>query len=85
MGINVYCEKPLSLKPVEAKKMIDVCNQNNIILGVGHERRFEKGWLKLKDLVSSEVLGKIMYAEAHFLVMINSQDCQKIIGEQTQK
>ncbi len=65
-GINVYCEKPLSLKPVEAKKMIDVCNQNNIILGVGHERRFEKGWLKLKDLVSSEVLGKIMYAEAHF-------------------
>ena len=40
-GIHVFCEKPLSLKSAEVKKMINICNQNNLILGVGHERRFE--------------------------------------------
>ena len=66
LGINVFCEKPLSLIASEVKNMIKVCNDNNVILGVGHERRFESGWKKLKALVNQEVLGNIMYAEGHF-------------------
>ena len=66
LGINVFCEKPLSLISSEVKSMIKVCNHNNVILGVGHERRFESGWKKLKALVNQEVLGNIMYAEGHF-------------------
>ena len=66
LGINVFCEKPLSLISSEVKNMIKVCNDNNVILGVGHERRFESGWKKLKALVNQEVLGNIMYAEGHF-------------------
>ena len=66
LGINVFCEKPLSLISSEVKSMIKVCNDNNVILGVGHERRFESGWKKLKALVNQEVLGNIMYAEGHF-------------------
>ena len=66
LGINVFCEKPLSLISSEVKSMIKVCNDNNVILGVGHERRFESGWKKLKVLVNQEVLGNIMYAEGHF-------------------
>ena len=66
IGIHVYCEKPLSLLPGEVKKMISICNENKVLLGVGHERRFENGWQKLKELVSSNSLGTIMYAEAHF-------------------
>ncbi len=66
IGIHVYCEKPLSLLPGEVKKMISICNENKVLLGVGHERRFENGWQKLKELVSSNALGTIMYAEGHF-------------------
>ena len=66
LGINVFCEKPLSLISSEVKNMIKVCNNNNVILGVGHERRFESGWKKLKALVNQEALGNIMYAEGHF-------------------
>jgi predicted dehydrogenase len=62
----VFCEKPLSLKSAEVKKMINICNQNNLILGVGHERRFESGWKKLKDIIDNKQLGTIMYAEGHF-------------------
>ena len=64
--IHVFCEKPLSLKSAEVKKMINICNQNNLILGVGHERRFESGWKKLKDIIDNKQLGTIMYAEGHF-------------------
>ena len=66
LGINVFCEKPLSLISSEVKSMIKACNDNKVILGVGHERRFESGWKKLKALVNQEALGNIMYAEGHF-------------------
>ena len=66
LGIHVYCEKPLSLKSQEVIQMIKVCKKNNVILGVGHERRFEKGWQKLNQIVNNNTLGKIMYAEGHF-------------------
>ena len=46
--------------------MIDMCNENKVILGVGHERRFEKGWQKLKEIINNNSLGNIMYAEGHF-------------------
>ena len=64
LGIHVYCEKPLSLQPKETLKMIDVCNKNNVILGVGHERRFESGWQKLKNLVDSKIIGKYFMPSA---------------------
>lgn len=66
LGVHVFCEKPLSLISLEVKKMIDMCNKNKVILGVGHERRFEKGWQKLKDIINNNLLGNIMYAEGHF-------------------
>ena len=63
---HVFCEKPLSLIPSDVKEMIKVCKDNNVLLGVGHERRFENGWQKLKEVVENNLLGNIMYAEAHF-------------------
>ena len=66
LGVHVFCEKPLSLISSEVKKMIDMCNENKVILGVGHERRFEKGWQKLKEIIYNNSLGNIMYAEGHF-------------------
>ena len=66
LGIHVFCEKPLSLQSSEVLKMIEVCKNNNVILGVGHERRFETGWQKLHELVTNNSLGTVMYAEGHF-------------------
>lgn len=65
-GKHVFCEKPLSLIPSDVEQMINVCNTNNVLLGVGHERRFENGWQKIKKLIMENSLGKIMFAEGHF-------------------
>ena len=53
-------------KSSEVNRMIDACKKNNVILGDGHERRFESGWPKLHHLVTKNTLGTIMYAEGHF-------------------
>ena len=50
--------------------MIKVCKDNNVLLGVGHERRFENGWQKLKEVVENNLLGNICMLK-HILVMIN--------------
>ena len=40
-GKQVFCEKPVALKYESVKKMAQACQDNNVILGVGHERRWE--------------------------------------------
>ena len=65
-GKHVFCEKPLSLTSKCARSSVNVCKKNNVILGVGHERRFEPAIKFMKDLIDKEVLGTIMHAEMAF-------------------
>jgi len=65
-GKQIFCEKPLSLTADSAKRMLDACNAKGIILGLGHERRFEPGWEEIKRLADSGELGTIMHVEADF-------------------
>ena len=65
-GKHVYCEKPLCLTKADAERMVASCNRAGVLLGVGHERRYEPAWSKLRELVVNGDLGTIMYAEGHF-------------------
>ena len=40
-GKHVFCEKPLCLNLADAQASVAACNRHNVMLGVGHERRFE--------------------------------------------
>lgn len=65
-GKHVFCEKPLALTRESAEKSVAACDAAGIVLGLGHERRFEPAMLKIKDLVKSGSLGEIMHVEANF-------------------
>jgi predicted dehydrogenase len=65
-GKHVFTEKPLSLSKRGAKRVIAACEQAGVVLGVGHERRFEPSLLHIKDLIDSNQLGTIMHVEANF-------------------
>jgi len=65
-GIHVFCEKPLSLDGTNAKKSIEICRENKVILGIGHERRFEPAVQVLKAMIDKEELGVISHAELAF-------------------
>jgi predicted dehydrogenase len=64
-GKPVFCEKPLALRFVDAKDMIDACRKACVPLGVGHNRWFWPSMRALRDTVASHVLGTILHVEGH--------------------
>lgn len=63
-GKHVLCEKPLSLNPEECASLAVLAKEKDCILMVGHIFIFNRGILKLKELIDSGELGKIQYAHA---------------------
>jgi predicted dehydrogenase len=64
-GKAVFCEKPLALKASDAARMIEACRRANVVLGVGHNRRWWPAMRALKRSVESGEIGKLLHIEAH--------------------
>jgi predicted dehydrogenase len=65
-GKHVFCEKPLSLTRADAMRAVAACNTAGVVLGVGHERRFEPPTLDLRNAVDAGELGTLLQIEANF-------------------
>jgi predicted dehydrogenase len=65
-GKHVFCEKPLALRHADAREMVQTCSERGLLLGVGHERRFEPALIEVKRLIDAGELGTIMHIEANF-------------------
>ena len=65
-GKHVFCEKPLSLSAAGAKASIKACRTAGLILGIGHERRFEPAILALRKLLDDGAVGTVMHTEMAF-------------------
>lgn len=65
-GKHVFCEKPLALTLADAAEMVAACEAAGVVLGIGHERRFEPAMQEVERMVRSGELGTIMHAEAAF-------------------
>jgi predicted dehydrogenase len=65
-GKHVFCEKPLSLARADAVRAIAACNTAGVMIGVGHERRFEPPTLDLRKAVETGELGTLLQIEANF-------------------
>jgi predicted dehydrogenase len=65
-GKHVYCEKPLSLSRQDVLRAVAAVRSNEVVLAVGHERRFEPPILEAMRLLKSGVLGTPLQVEANF-------------------
>lgn len=65
-GKQVFCEKPLSLTADSAKKMVKACADAGLVLGLGHERRYEPAMEELARIVKNGDLGTILHVEGHY-------------------
>lgn len=65
-GKQIFCEKPLSLTRGSIERMLDATNAAGLIMGVGHERRYESTMEAIAAMVSSGDLGTQMHVEANF-------------------
>lgn len=64
-GKNVFVDKPIANTVEDAKKMIQTCRKNKVILSVGHNSRRIAGLRKMKSLIEKDKLGRIISAEAN--------------------
>lgn len=60
-GKHVFVEKPLALTVDEGKELVDLAEQNQLVLMVGHILQYHQAVIKLKELVDNGELGKIQY------------------------
>jgi predicted dehydrogenase len=65
-GKHVFCEKPLSLTRADAVRAMSAVNANKVVIGVGHERRFEPPIVDVMRLIKSGELGTPLQIEANF-------------------
>jgi predicted dehydrogenase len=65
-GKHVFCEKPLTLTVDGAARLVEESKKAGLVLGVGHERRFETTLRALAELAKSGQLGEIMHVDCNW-------------------
>lgn len=63
---HVFCEKPLSLNRADVLKAVAACNDNGVVLAVGHEKRFEPPVVELFRMAAAGELGTLLQVEGNF-------------------
>lgn len=59
-GIDIFLEKPMGISTDDCRKMIDVCQENDVMLWVGHPFRYIPAYVFAKELIASGKLGKLV-------------------------
>lgn len=62
-GVNVICEKPMSLSIADCDKVIEACKKNNKKVTVCLQNRFNAPIQKLKKAVDEKRFGKIFHGQ----------------------
>ena len=57
--LPVYMEKPIAGTPLESAQMVDIANQENVLLYVGHSMKFEPAIQKIREILDAGVLGAV--------------------------
>ncbi len=65
-GKHVFCEKPLCLTLADAERVVQACERAEVVLGIGHERRFEPPIVDLITRITAGELGTILQIEGNF-------------------
>jgi predicted dehydrogenase len=58
-GKHVLCEKPLAATVEQARRMIDACRKNGVLLMTAYRKFFEPSTVYLKKLIHDQALGRI--------------------------
>jgi myo-inositol 2-dehydrogenase/D-chiro-inositol 1-dehydrogenase len=57
-GKQIFCEKPLALNLADTDDVIDIVEKTGVKLQLGFNRRFDKSFRKVKEIVASGQIGR---------------------------
>lgn len=66
-GKHVIIEKPLATNLMDAEELISVCKENHVKLSVPYVSRYKRNAKRLKELVNTDAIGKIVSIEIHWI------------------
>ncbi|MGO4188736.1 Gfo/Idh/MocA family oxidoreductase [Pseudarthrobacter sp. TAF60_1] len=58
-GVPVFCEKPVAMNVADALPVLDYIRDNNGVVQIGHQRRFDAGYLEARRAYQAGELGWI--------------------------
>ena len=61
-GKHILCEKPMAMNVAECEEMIDACRVNSVKLGIAYYRRFYPVIERIKQVIESGEIGKVVFA-----------------------
>jgi len=64
---HVLCEKPMAPTLEECQEMIDAAGENDRILGIVSDRRFDVGYEKAREIIVSGAIGKPLFIRVHWI------------------
>lgn len=66
-GINVFCEKPFTTSPAQAKELAEMFEQKGLVNQVGYVYRFDAVFGKVKEMLEKQLIGKVVHTNVQFL------------------
>ncbi len=70
-GINVLCEKPLTMNAVQAKRLIDLASRKKLLIREGFMYRHHPQFRLINRLISKNTIGKIRSIYSAFTFFID--------------
>jgi predicted dehydrogenase len=55
---GIFCEKPMCTSLGEAEAMIDAADRNDVVLTIGHQRRYDPVHEKARELIAKGAIGE---------------------------
>ena len=73
-GIHVLCEKPLTIQSEQARALVDLSRDRDLLLMMASKFRYVDDIIKAKAIIESGILGRIILYENSFCSKISMQD-----------
>lgn len=71
--LHVLVEKPIAPTVEDAEAMIKACKEHNVKMLIGHHRRFSSKLIKLKEVISSGVIGDLIGINMFYMIAKDRQ------------
>ncbi len=65
-GKHVLCEKPISLRAMDIKKIINARNKNKVIVSEAFMITYHPQWIKVRSLIAKGAIGTLRHIDASF-------------------
>ncbi len=80
-GRHVMAEKPLTTTVEDGELLVDAAHRNDVLLMVGHTFEYNPAVWKLKEIIASGMLGRILYIDTQRLGLGRYQSDVNVIWD----